>query len=134
MEQLKISLFAPLQIELHDEALADFRTQKVLALLVYLAAEPETAHRRETLMTLLWPGMPDTSARANLRQVLFHLRKAIPAMGEGDSAVPLLLANRHTIQLNPAAPVAVDTGEFDALPESGAAPRPQQPADLLRMS
>ncbi len=114
MEQLKISLFAPLQIELHDNALADFRTQKVLALLVYLAAEPETAHRRETLMTLLWPGMPDTSARADLRQVLFHLRKAIPDFAVADStgadeAVPLLLANRHTIQLNPDAPVAVDT-------------------------
>ena len=120
MEQLKISLFAPLQIELHDEALADFRTQKVLALLVYLAAEPETAHRRETLMTLLWPGMPDTSARANLRQVLFHLRKAIPDFAVADSAgadeaVPLLLANRHTVQLNPAAPISIDISQFETL-------------------
>ena len=117
MEQLKISLFAPLQIELNDSALSDFRTQKVLALLVYLAAEPETAHRRETLMTVLWPGMPDTSARANLRQVLFHLRKAVPDFEVAGEDVPLLLANRNTIQINPAAPVAIDTSRFEVLLE-----------------
>jgi len=115
MEQLKISLFEPLQIRLNNEIISDFRMQKVVALLVYLAAEPETAHRRETLMTLLWPGMPDTSARANLRQVLFHLRKAIPDFVVDETSVSLLIANRHTIQLNPAAPVLIDTIQFDAM-------------------
>ena len=95
MEQLKISLFDPLQIVLDDEAISDFRTRKVIALLVYLAAAPETAHRRETVMTLLWPGMPDTSACDNLRQLLFSLHKMIPdfAMVDPDGkdeAVPAL--------------------------------------------
>ncbi len=122
MGQLQISLFDPLQIVLDDEPISDFRTRKVVALLVYLAAEPETAHRRETLMTLLWPGMPDTSARTNLRQVLFHLRKAIPDFERGDTsgadeAVPLLLANRHTIRINPDAQIVIDTSQFSALLE-----------------
>jgi len=115
MEQLKISLFEPLQIRLNNEIISDFRMQKVVALLVYLAAEPETAHRRETLMTLLWPGMPDTSARANLRQVLFHLRKAIPDFVVDETAVPLLISNRHTIQLNMTDIVTIDTVQFESL-------------------
>lgn len=49
MEKLNISLFDPLQVVSNNELISNFRTQKVLALLVYLAAEPETAHRRETL-------------------------------------------------------------------------------------
>ncbi len=53
MKQLKISLFDPLEIFFDNELVSDFRTQKVLALLVYLAAEPETAHRRDALMGLL---------------------------------------------------------------------------------
>ena len=67
MEQLNISLFDPLQVLLNNEPVSGFRTKKVMALLAYLATEPKTVHRRETLMTLLWPGMPDTSARSNLR-------------------------------------------------------------------
>ncbi len=115
MEQLKISLFAPLQIELNDKALSDFRTQKVLALLVYLAAEPETAHRRETLMTLLWPGMPDTSARANLRQVLFHLRKAIPDFEVAGESRAAAAGQPPHHPAQPAAPVSIDTSQFEAL-------------------
>ena len=117
MKQLKISLFDPLQIILDDEPISDFRMRKVVAMLVYLAAAPAIAHRRETLMTLLWPGMPDTSAHANLRQVLFHLRKAIPDFVVGDTTISLLLANRHTIQLNPDAPIWIDTSQLDALLE-----------------
>jgi WD40 repeat protein/serine/threonine protein kinase/two-component SAPR family response regulator len=112
MSQLLLSLFGQVQTILNGQPLAGFRTQKVLALLIYLAAEPATAHRRERLMTLLWPGMPEASARANLRQILFHLRQAIPDL---DTAVPLLIANRHSVQINPQAPVQCDLYQFDAL-------------------
>ncbi len=115
MEQLNITLFGPLQIFLDNELVSDFRTKKVVALLVYLAAEPERAHRRETLMTLLWPGMPETSARANLRQVLFRLKQAMSDFVVEDTAVPLLITNRHTIQINRAAPVLVDSVQFESL-------------------
>lgn len=111
MDQLSLLLFGQFQAVLDGQPLSGFRTQKVQALLIYLAADPHTAHRRELLMTLLWPGMPETSARANLRQILFHLRQAIP----DDTAVPLLIANRHTIQLNPDAHVTTDTIQFDTL-------------------
>ena len=72
-------------------------------------------------MALLWPGMPDSSARQNLRQVLFHLRRAVPDLDSvsggaaGETAVPLLLADRQTIRLNPDSAVSIDTARFDAL-------------------
>ena len=118
MSRLNISMFGQLVVELDGERAGSFRTKKVQALLIYLASEPETAHRRELLTTLLWPGMPDSSARSNLRQVLFHLRRAIPDFEENGEPVPLLIANRYTIQLNSQAKVVIDTAEFEALLES----------------
>ncbi len=120
MTQLSLSLLGAFQASLNDETVTGFRTNKVQALLVYLAVEPEP-QRRESLMTLLWPGMPERSARHNLRQILYHLRQAIPELSskdsgdDGDTAVPLLLANRQTIQLNPLADVTNDAGRFEEL-------------------
>lgn len=122
MGGLSLSLFGRFQAILNGEPLVAFRTTKVQALLIYLAAEPTTPHRRETLMTLLWPDMPERSARQNLRQILYNLRRAVPelpAKGEGEeSAVPLLLANRQTIQINPLADLSSDTSRFEALIEN----------------
>ncbi len=112
MGQLSLSLLGPVQIVLNGAPLTAFRTVKVQALLIYLAAQPAVAHRRERLMTLFWPGMPESSARSNLRQILFHLRQAIP---DFEATIPLLTANRHTIQLNPEAPVTSDAVQFDDL-------------------
>jgi WD40 repeat protein/serine/threonine protein kinase/DNA-binding SARP family transcriptional activator len=110
MSMLDLSFFGRFQAVSRGEPLSSFRTQKVQALLIYLAAAPEKAHRREMLMTLLWPGMPEQSARANLRQVLFLLRQAIP-----DGEETLLIANRETIQLNPLAGTSSDIMQFDRL-------------------
>ncbi|HLF90667.1 MAG TPA: hypothetical protein VI451_17100, partial [Anaerolineales bacterium] len=101
MSKLELSFFGRSRAVLRGEPIAGFRTQKVQALLAYLAVDPSGAHRRETLMTLLWPGMPDQSARANLRQILFLLRQAIPDFEENGTAIPLFIANRDAIQLNP---------------------------------
>ncbi|MBE2224751.1 MAG: protein kinase, partial [Anaerolineae bacterium] len=115
MNRLTLLFFGPCQAIIDGEPVTGFRTQKVQALLACLAAEPHTAHRRERLMTLLWPGMPEPSARANLRQILFHLRQAIPDFDHDGTLVPLLIANRHTIQLNPEADITIDTTQFEAL-------------------
>ncbi len=116
MRKLSLKLLGRFRASLDEEALTDFRTSKVQALLVYLAVEAES-HRRERLTGLLWPGMPERSARHNLRQVIYYLRAAIPELGSGagEVAVPFLLANRQTIQLNPDAEVVTDISRFDAL-------------------
>lgn len=53
---------------------------KRLALLAYLAAaSPSGAvmHRRDTLLGLFWPELPQDDARRALRHALHHLRKAV---------------------------------------------------------
>ncbi|MAU00169.1 MAG: hypothetical protein CL608_23765 [Anaerolineaceae bacterium] len=117
MARLTISLLGKFQALLDDEPLASFRTNKVQALLIYLAVE-QRPQRREWLIELLWPGMPERSARHNLRQVLYNLRQVLPELSaaegtEGETAVSTLLTNRQTIQLNPQAALTVDVHEFE---------------------
>lgn len=71
MAALALMFLGSFQAAVGGEPLPSFRTNKVQALLIYLATEP-TALRREELMAMLWPGMPDRSARHNLRQVVYY--------------------------------------------------------------
>ncbi len=51
-------------------------TRKAFALLSYLAAN-EGFHQRNTLVTVFWPGSSSSSGRANLRNALSVIRKAV---------------------------------------------------------
>ncbi len=66
----------------HDSAtVSSFESNKVRALLAYLAVEAGRPHARDTLAVLLWPDWPDSSARSNLRYALSDLRKTIGDRG-----------------------------------------------------
>ena len=118
MATLLLSLLGRFQASLDDRPIPGFKTRKVQALLIYLAAEPDK-HMRESLMDLMWPGMPERSARHNLRQVLYYLRGAIPDLQSNQEGsvdkVSLLLTNRQMIRLNPEASVQVDAAHFESL-------------------
>ena len=66
--------------------------------------------------------MPEQSARQNMRQILYYLRRDMPDLppkpDAGQQAVPILLANRQTIQLNPLADLSSDVRCFESLIES----------------
>ncbi len=120
MSGLSLSLLGPFGAAVGDRPLNKFRTNRVQALLIYLATENVSAanqHRREALMELLWPGLPQKSAQVNLRQTLYHLRKGVPEMpaADGGEPVPFLLSDRQSIQLNPAYPITLDVAEFGRL-------------------
>jgi DNA-binding SARP family transcriptional activator len=70
MSTLSLWLLGSFQAKYGDKPLTEFRTNKVRALLIYLATEGEP-RSRESLMDLLWPGLPERSARANLRQITY---------------------------------------------------------------
>lgn len=96
MAALTLKLLGNFRAYLDQQPLDSFRTNKVQALLTYLAIEPE-AQSRDSLTTLLWPRMPDRSARSNLRQNIYYLRKIIPEPGtsdSGDDPAQLLFVNR----------------------------------------
>ncbi len=109
MTRLSLSLLGPFEALIDGQLLPDSRSKKIEALLIYLAVEHDRAHRRENLVGLLFPELPDDQARTNLRQSLKRLRVAIRD-DEADS--PYLLVTRETIRINPDSDYSLDTLEF----------------------
>jgi DNA-binding SARP family transcriptional activator len=116
MSRLEIATLGPPEIRLEGASLAGLASNKVRALLVYLAVESGRAHRRESLAGLLWPDYPERSARTNLSNALSNLRTAL---GDRDAAHPLLDVSRDTIQLNLGGRCCVDAVAFEACLERG---------------
>lgn len=109
MSRLMLHLLGPFQAVVHEQPVAGFRSDKARALLAYLAIEAARPHARTALAELLWPGYPLSVSRTYLRSALLNLRSILDDQShEENSACPLLLSTRDTIQLNPAADVWVD--------------------------
>jgi WD40 repeat protein/DNA-binding SARP family transcriptional activator len=109
MARLSLSLLGPFQAIGEEKPVTGFESNKVKALLAYLATEADRPHPRETLAGLLWPDYPDRSALSNLRSALANLRQAI---GDRQAEPPFLLITRDTIQFNPASDYALDILTF----------------------
>jgi predicted ATPase/DNA-binding SARP family transcriptional activator len=101
-----------LQVSLDDRLVTGFESQKVRALLVYLAVNADRPHGRDALAGLLWPEQPDLLARNNLRQALANLRQTLR---DRATARPFLLITRDTVQFNPASDHQVDVLAFTTL-------------------
>jgi DNA-binding SARP family transcriptional activator len=84
MTHITISLFGSFQVRLGEIQVTSFRSDKVRALLAYLAVEANQPHRRDALAGLLWPELPEQKAHDNLRLVLHRLRGALA----GESSEP----------------------------------------------
>lgn len=115
MASLSIRLLGPPQVGVDRESVAELRSDKALALLVYLAVESDRAHRREKLAGMLWPGYTEASARANLRRALADLRQAI---GDQQATPPYLHTTRQTVGFHTASDAWVDLIAFGTLLES----------------
>jgi DNA-binding SARP family transcriptional activator/predicted ATPase len=127
MPRLSLSLLGPFKATLDGSPVTGFESDKVRALLAYLAAEADRPHRRETLAGLLWPERTDRAASANLRNALANLRRAIGDRGASAGAgPPLLLITRETIQFNREGDQVVDVATFRALLQAG---REREPTD-----
>ena len=110
MSHLSLGVLGSLQISVADTPVTTLESDKVRALLTYLAVEADRPHRRETLVGLLWPEFPEQSARHNLRQALFNLRLAI---GDHSARSPHLLISRDSIQFNLASDYSLDLALFN---------------------
>jgi predicted ATPase/DNA-binding SARP family transcriptional activator len=112
MAHLALRVLGSLQVLIDDTPVTMLESDKVCALLVYLAVEADRPHRRESLVGLLWPDCPEQVARHNLRQALFSLRQAI---GDHAASPPYLLISRDAIQFNRASDFSLDLAQFDAI-------------------
>jgi predicted ATPase/DNA-binding SARP family transcriptional activator len=109
---LTLSLFGPFRVAIDDVLVTGFPTDKVRALLAYLAIETDRPHPRSSLATLLWPDMPEEIALRNLRKTLHRLQQTLAA-SLAPTEEGLFLATRQVIQLNQHA-CSVDVAGFQA--------------------
>ena len=109
---LSLALLGDFQITLDGEPVAGFESDKVRALLVYLAVESDRPHRRDALAEMFWPDRPPGVARNNLKQALSNLRKAI---GDQETDPPFLQISRMEIQFNPDSAFMLDVRACSAL-------------------
>jgi DNA-binding SARP family transcriptional activator/predicted Ser/Thr protein kinase len=105
MASLKLFLLGPPRLEC-DGVPLKLSTRKNVALIAYLAVTGE-AHTREALITLLWPELEPSRARAGLRRNLSTLRKALG--GEW------LVVDRETVGTDPDAGLWLDVEQFRGL-------------------
>ena len=119
MLPLQIALFGGVQTIVEGQFVT-LAYDKVRALLAYLLIEgTDQPQRRETLVGLLWPEQTEKEARHSLSQALLKLRQAI------DPHNKLLVANRQTVGLHPAAQFDLDTAVFHHPPATMPNPSPR---------
>ena len=75
---LKVFLLGKFRAEQDGDAI-DIPSRPAQSLLAYLILNADNSHRRERLSGLLWPHSSESSARNNLRQSLWRLRKSLDA-------------------------------------------------------
>jgi DNA-binding SARP family transcriptional activator len=105
MSKLTLFLLGPPHVE-RDGKPVHIGRRKAVALLAYLAVE-SGRQSREALVTLLSPEFDASRARAELRRTLSVLNSLL---GEG-----LMAADRETVALDPAIPLALDVHAFRRL-------------------
>ncbi len=108
---LQATLLGKFEIRLNGSPVV-LSAQPAQVLLAYLLLNAGVALRREQLAGVLWPDSLDSSARKNLRNTIWLLRKAI-----GD---PYLLADKTTLAFAPTAPYELDVAILEQPVESDA--------------
>jgi predicted ATPase/DNA-binding SARP family transcriptional activator/Tfp pilus assembly protein PilF len=111
MAHLSIHSLGPFHVTLDGDPVTGFESNKVRALLIYLAVESNRPHSRETLAGFLWPDQPEQSARHNLRQALSNLRQIIRDDG---AEQPFLQIDRRVVRFNPDSDHWLDVVAFNA--------------------
>jgi DNA-binding SARP family transcriptional activator len=117
MTILTLTLLCTFAVRRDDVPLTRFRSDKVRALLAYLAVEADRTHPRGSLAALFWPDQSEELALKNLSQTLTRLREAI---GDAQSKPPFLLATRQSVQWNPNSSTQLDAATFTRLAQSTA--------------
>jgi len=126
MPRLSVRLLGPLQVTLDGAPVMSFESNKVRALLAYLAVERDRPQRRERLAGLLWPERSEQAARTNLRVALVNLRNVLD---DRRAEPPFLCITRQTLQLNPESDTWIDVVAF----AEGSTIPSNSPPDIQRL-
>ncbi len=107
MSKIRVRLLGGFEVWAGDQQVGGFESQKVRALLAYLACHRRRTFSRDHLAGLLWPEREPESARHALRQSVYNLRSKLP---DGES---LFLTSHSEIGIHPKADWWVDVEAFE---------------------
>jgi WD40 repeat protein/DNA-binding SARP family transcriptional activator len=107
---LQVRLLAQFDVRVDNKRVV-IPSRAAQSLLAYLTLNPSTSHRREKLAGLIWPEMPEDSARHNLRHELWRLRKII-SLQQSDAS-EYILADEIAIAFNADAPHWLDVAQLE---------------------
>src|ERR1017187_3187566 len=105
---MRIKLFGNLRISCAGRPVTSVNTNRLHSLVAYLVLHGDAPQPRERLAFVLWPASNESQARTNLRQLLHHLKRALPA--ECDS----LVTDHFSVRWRQDVPCAIDVVEFQA--------------------
>jgi DNA-binding SARP family transcriptional activator len=111
MAELQFYFLGPWRVVHAQRGDLEFRGRLPLALLAYLVVESARPHSRESLLGLLWPELPESDARNNLRVTCSRLGKQLGNSG----STPFLSSTRFELAFNPDSSHWLDVAEFQAL-------------------
>jgi DNA-binding SARP family transcriptional activator len=113
---LRLVLLGGLEVWVGERQVRGFESQRVRALLAYLAAQANRSISRELLATLLWPEHDEESAKRNLRQAIYNLKGAFQKAG-----VPQgwLVADMRDVSLATSRRIWIDSLFFEEALRSG---------------
>ena len=114
---MRISLFGNLRISIAGRPVTAINTNRLQSLFAHLVLHSDVPQPRERLAFTLWPGSSKSQARTNLRQLLHHLKRALPS--ESNS----LVADHFVVQWRQDDSCSVDALEFLAAIAQAAAAR-----------
>ncbi|HEY7388533.1 MAG TPA: AAA family ATPase [Bryobacteraceae bacterium] len=76
---MQIKLFGNLRISFEGRPVIGVNTNRLQSLIAYLILRGDVPQPREHLAFSLWPASSESQARTNLRQLIHHLKRALPA-------------------------------------------------------
>ena len=97
MTHLTLTLLGSFHVVREGVAINHFRSDKVRALLAYLAVEAARPHARASLCGLLWPDQSNAASLHNLSQTLLRMRESL---GDMRRSTAFLDISRSAIQWN----------------------------------
>ncbi|HMN60968.1 MAG TPA: BTAD domain-containing putative transcriptional regulator [Anaerolinea sp.] len=107
VDGLRVQFLGGFQILMDGQPVYGFDSFRLQSLFAYIVLHPQAPIPRRQIAFLLWPDSTEEQAMANLRFLLFSLRRALPEAGR------YLEVGARTVQLRQDAVVSVDVGEFE---------------------
>ncbi|MGH9668459.1 MAG: BTAD domain-containing putative transcriptional regulator, partial [Bryobacteraceae bacterium] len=117
---MQVCLFGNLRISIAGRAVTAINTNRLHSLIAYLILHGDTPQPRERVAFLLWPASSESQARTNLRQLLHHLKRALPAECKS------FVTDNFAVQWRRDGSCKIDTVDFESAIAKAAAARTEK--------